>query len=172
MIQASAFLHQRQRQRADDGRIIASIEDYGVARGLLGAVFDAITADGLTPAIRETVFAVSDGEELTEAELGRRLGLAKSTISYRVGRAVKGGWLVNRETHERRPKRLARGQPLPQDAPALPEPAELERFDSSNEVRAGTPVPPPPTCIGCGGETTRYDDDGVPFCDVCWPHKD
>jgi hypothetical protein len=169
MIQASGLLHQRQRRRADDGRIIASIEDYGVARGLLGAVFDAITADGLTPAIRETVIAVSSSEEVTEAELGRRLGLAKSTISYRVSRAVKGGWLENRETDERRPKRLARGQPLPQEADALPEPAELERFDGSNEVRGDTPAPPPPTCIDCGGEITRYDNHGVPFCDACWP---
>ena len=151
-IQAIALLYQCQRERRD-GWVSATLEDYAMAYDLLAPVFAAIAAEGLTPAVRETVEAVKDGEEVSEAELGRRLGLSKATVHYRVGRALKGGWLVNQEQRRGQPARLARGVPLPDAGTALPSPDELRRaFERSNGFRERD-IPPSPL------ETTEADSD-------------
>ena len=90
-IQTVAFLYQCQRSRTREGWVEARIEDYEMARELLAPVFDAVAAEAVTPVIRVTVEAVQGGEEVSETELARRLTLSKSTVSYRVGRALEGG---------------------------------------------------------------------------------
>jgi hypothetical protein len=78
-IQTVAFLYQQQRPCAPTGAVIATIEDYKMARELLAPVFEALTSEGLTAALRETVVAIEEGEEVTnhhlasEAVLARRL---------------------------------------------------------------------------------------------------
>jgi hypothetical protein len=128
VIQTLAMLHQRQRVRDRDGRIIASIDDYKEASWLLEDVFSATVSGGMTPAIRETVEAVgrlsSNGGPVTQSQLISELDLGKSTVSYRVGRALKGGWLVNHTTAKGAPSQLVLGEPLPDGNP-LPDPDEL-----------------------------------------------
>jgi hypothetical protein len=119
-IQAIALLYQCQRQRREDGAIIATLDDYRQARDLLAPIFDSIAAERITPAIRATVHAVQLDEELTETIVAQRLKLAKSTVNYRVKRALAGGWLVNREVRQGCPARLARGAPLPDVKSMLP----------------------------------------------------
>jgi hypothetical protein len=144
-IQAVAVLYQRQRLKTPDGRIIATIADYEIARSLLASVFEALASEGVTPAIRQTVEAVEAGEEVTEAELAQKLRLSKSTVSYRVSRAIKGGWLVNQEIRRGHPGRIVRGIPLPEEATALPDPKRLkEVFESSTAIGDGE-LPPSPT---------------------------
>ena len=63
-IEASALLHQLQRSTTSDGRVVAAVEDYAVARRLLAPIFNTIVADGVTTAIRETVEAVGEDEEV------------------------------------------------------------------------------------------------------------
>ena len=53
-----ALLYQRQRQRSEDGRIIAEQRDYEAVYQLVGPIFQAIAAAGVTPEIRQTVDAV------------------------------------------------------------------------------------------------------------------
>jgi len=145
-IQAVALLHQQQRDRAADDSVIATLVDYAHARELLTPIFDAVIAEGLTNAVRETVEAVNPDEEVTEATLVTRLGLSKSTVSYRVGRAVSGGWLVNRETRKSHAARLARGAPLPGQVHALPTVDQVaERFEGSNEKGEEIYPSPPPS---------------------------
>jgi hypothetical protein len=119
-IQAIALLHQMQRERTPNGDVIATLGDYEIARDLLASVFDTITAEGLTPAIRTTVEAVHDGETITNAQLGNRLDLSASTVSWRVQKAVRRGWLRNLEMRRGHPAQLQRGNPLPDEATALP----------------------------------------------------
>jgi hypothetical protein len=84
-IQAVALLYQRQRWRTAEGWIVATIEeDYAQARDLLAPIFDSLASEGVTPAIRETVEAVKQGEEVTEAALADRMRLAKSTVSSEI----------------------------------------------------------------------------------------
>ena len=45
---------------------MATIEDYAIARELVSPVFDTLAAEGVTPAVRETVEAVREDEEVSE----------------------------------------------------------------------------------------------------------
>ncbi len=143
-IQAIAFLYQCQRRNTAEGWIEATIEDYAMARALLEPVFDALASEMVTPIVRATVEAIKADEEISEAELGRRLKLSKSTVSYRVTRALGGGWLVNRENRQGHASRLARGAALPDAVSALPSVEEIAGvFDCSNgSGEVETPSPP------------------------------
>jgi hypothetical protein len=127
VIQTIAALHQLQRDRDHQGRIIATLDDYAAARWLLEEVFTA-TVNEVTPPIRETVEAVArlskDGSTVTEQQLVQELGLAKSTIHYRVRRAVKSGFLVNQTSQRGAPAQLVIGAPIPDGCP-LPMTEEL-----------------------------------------------
>jgi hypothetical protein len=107
-------------------------------------VFDSIAADAVTPTIRQTVEAIDASEEVSEVELGRRLGISRSTVSYRVGRAVRAGWLLNRETRRGHSARVARGAALPAAVSALPSVEELRQvFEGSNGFGDQSPPSPP-----------------------------
>mgnify|MGYP001331370488 CR=1 FL=1 len=137
VVQSSALLHQVQRERRADGAIIATLGDYELAHRLLSPVFDMMLTGGLTPAVRETVEAVEDGEEITQTELARRLEVSLSTVQWRVRRALRGGWLVNNETRRYHPAQLARGGDLPEMGSALPSPRECYEWTTSR-LRVGT----------------------------------
>jgi hypothetical protein len=68
-VQAIALLHQRHRQRLPSGEVVAALDDYATARDLLAPVFDAISTEGLSSMIRETVEAVPPDKELSQAAL-------------------------------------------------------------------------------------------------------
>jgi hypothetical protein len=156
MIQSLAFLHQLQRPRTAEGWIQATTQDYQAARHLLEPVFDALAQDAITPAVRETVLAVGDQEEVSEASLAQRLQLSRSTISWRVKRALAGGWLVNRETRRGHSARLARGAALPEKVEALPTIEQL--FECSSGLSdTGTPSPLTNDAPGCLTESIQSD---------------
>jgi hypothetical protein len=126
IIKTVALLNQPRRSRDAAGYIIAELTDYSWARELLFASFRSIVTGGITDAVRETCLAVPEEGEVSEADLVKRLGLAKSTIHYRVGRAIKGGWLINLEQRRGYAHRLVRGAPLPEDQSPLPTVETLE----------------------------------------------
>jgi hypothetical protein len=131
LIQACAVLHQRQRERDEFGRIIATQADYRAIYELTAPVFGAVAAEGVTPAARETVAKVSelttgtDGATVSLNELAGALDLDKSAVSRRVRPALRGGFLVNEETGRGKPYKLRVGDPLPKPRPALPAPDEV-----------------------------------------------
>jgi len=58
---------------------------------------------------------------------------------------VARGWLVNNETRNGCPAKLSRGEPLPEDACALPDPDRVrEVFECSKQNPGAAPPPPPP----------------------------
>jgi hypothetical protein len=125
-----ALLNQRHRVRNAEGAIIAELADYEWARKLLLSSFRSIVSGGITDAVRDTCLAVPEEKEFSEADLVKSLGLGKSTIHYRVGRALKGGWLVNLEPRRGYAYRLVRGAPLPDDSSPLPTVERLrEQFE-------------------------------------------
>jgi hypothetical protein len=143
-IQAIALLYQCQRQKTPEDIIIATIDDYRRARELLGPIFDSLVADGVTAATRETIAAIEPDEEVSEAQLAERLQLAKSTVHYRVTRAISGGWLVNHETRKSHAARLSRGAPLPDVKSVLPRPedvvARVGEWDNRSNGSIRTPA--------------------------------
>jgi hypothetical protein len=144
MIEAIAMLHQHQRERDADGRIVANLDDYGHARTLLLDVFQGVSSAGLTPQVRETVAAVQriyEGEPLTKQAIADALGLSKDTAWYRIKRAISLGYLSNDETRKGRPAQIRPGDPLPDDRPALPTVGELVSRVSDRRETASTVQP-------------------------------
>jgi hypothetical protein len=177
-VRTIAFLYQCQREKGADGSVIATIDDYTEARDLLSQFFGFVATEGLTPAIRETIEAVPMGREVSLTELAAKLGVSKSTASWRVKRALSTGWLVNKEHLRGLPMRLEREGSLPSATNVLPEPElvrvrfeeeeRLERnsnaaglpgrasppsdvegaFDGSMSTPGSTPIPLPPMEVG------------------------
>ena len=64
---------------------------------------------------------------LSERQLADKLGLAPSTVSERVHKAIAGGWLVNEESKPGVPARLKIGSSMPNPDSSLPTVADLGR---------------------------------------------
>ena len=130
LIAASAILHQQQRERDDQGRIVADEMDYRIVYELAAPVFGAAASEGVTPAVRETVAKVaeltkgSENDTISAHALGDALGISRSALSYRLKPAFKGGFLVNEEPTRGKPYKLRVGAPLPDDA-TLPAPERV-----------------------------------------------
>jgi len=121
-VKTLALLHQRQRQQAPGGEILATIEDYAVVEELFAPSFAAIAEDLCPPMIWDMVDAIGSSErDISETQLAHRLRLTKQAISPRVRRALKEGWLVNDEPRRGLPYRLRRGGLMPGDVLPLPE---------------------------------------------------
>jgi hypothetical protein len=130
-IRASALLYQRQRERDEFGRIIASEGDYRIVYDLAAPVFGAVAAQGVTPAVRGTVQKVAqlttgpEGGTISLNQLATALNLDKSSVSRRVRPALRGGFLINDELGRGKPYKLRVGDPLPQERAALPTPEQV-----------------------------------------------
>jgi len=110
-IKTIAFIHQRRRRRAADGKIEAAMDDYQVAQKLLFGSFAHAAAEGITAVIRETVEKIGETEAITREELGRRLGRPKQTVSWRVKKALDLELLT--EVVQGRSRLLRRNRALP-----------------------------------------------------------
>jgi hypothetical protein len=128
LIKAVAVLRHAHRARDSAGRLIAEIEDYATVHELVADIYAASTT-GASRKVRETVEAVAalkaEGEDsITATAVAARLGVTKAAAVGRIGTALRGGWLVNHEERDRRPYRLALGEPLPPES-GLPLPSSL-----------------------------------------------
>ncbi len=126
-VQTLAVLHQRHRERRGDGTIVASVDDYRVARDLLEMSFYLAAVADLTPAIREMVEAIARAKEPpSEADLARELRVTRQAIWGRLRKPLEKRWVVNDEPVPGRPARLRRERFLPEVQTALPEASEAE----------------------------------------------
>jgi hypothetical protein len=135
LICAHAILHQTQRERDRDGRIIATLADYRAVYEIIADVIsDAVqaTVSAITRATVETVAKlIKDAQrenrpaEISKAQLANALKLDTSTACRRALKAIHDGYLVNLETKEKQPARYVIGDPMPTDSPVLPHPDEL-----------------------------------------------
>jgi len=132
LIRAHALLHQASRDRDDEGRIVATIEeDYAAVREPVVDLVGEGVETTVPKTVRETVEAVkwlregSQGEPVTVAELVRKLELDRSTVSRRVRSAKDRGYLRDLEDNPRKPSRLVLGDVLPDDVQILPSPQDV-----------------------------------------------
>lgn len=130
-IQAVALLFQEQRKIDSEGRIVATVEDYRVAKDVFESVFDMAATGGVNDAVRETVGAVEKlhketGNPATVARLAEELNLSQMGAWYRVKRALTLGHLVNEESRPYQRAKLILGDPLPEKTSALPSPESLK----------------------------------------------
>lgn len=127
LIKTHALLHQASRDRAVNGAVVATIEDYQAAYQLAYDLIAEGVGQAVSATVRETVEAVRqhlqhspDGVMLKT--ILEDLGLDKSATSRRVKTALAAGYLVNLEEKRGKPMRLVLGDPLPEDAPVIPHP--------------------------------------------------
>jgi len=139
LIRSHALLHQASRDRDDEGKVIATIEDYTVVHQL---VFDIISegVEATVPAtVREVVEAVTDSKEpLSISQLANILGLDKSATSRRWKNAQARGYVKNLEEKRGKPAQIVVADPLPDDVDVLPTPDRVAE------------------CCGIAGAQERY----------------
>lgn len=136
LIQAHAFAHQLQRDRDEEGRVVAARADYEAAHRLLAPVFET-TRDEVRPSWRETWAAVEElnaqrpeGSDPGEGVTYQAVADASPSIETR-GAAkrrcapmIEAGHLRNL-SHKYQDARLVLGRSLPEPYRTLPTPTEV-----------------------------------------------
>jgi hypothetical protein len=124
LIRSHALLHQAQRKQDDEGRVIATLEDYEIVRGLVADLLAEGLDANTSSTLRETLSAVRELTETNEvtnyAAVARKLGLDKATALRRVRVAIEKGFVRNLEDRKGREARLVCGEPMPDDVQLLP----------------------------------------------------
>jgi len=127
LIKTHAILHQHQRERDEQDRVVAAIDDYTAIYELVADLVAAGVEASVPQTIRETVDAVSaltkkwpDG--VPHSAVKAALGLDKSTVSRRVKHAIGLGYLVDEQEKRGQPALLRLGDPLPVELEVLPSP--------------------------------------------------
>lgn len=137
LIRAHAVLHQAGREQNPDGRIVASLGDYGQVRELVVELVSAGVESTVPAIVRETVEVVgrlldeTGKESVTSREVGEELELERGPISRRVRLSLDAGYLRNLEDRKGRPARLVLGDDMPEDLQILPTVEELRNRDDS-----------------------------------------
>lgn len=131
LIRAHAILHQAGRDRAEDGRIVATLDDYASVRDLVADLVSEGIEATVPVTVRETIAALKrlhaeESEPVTIATLAQELELDKSAAWRRVRTAMDRGYLKNLEDRKGRPARLVPGDALPDDIEILPSPERLQ----------------------------------------------
>ena len=133
LICASALVHQENRARDEQGRIVASGSDYRLVHQLVAEVVAQGSGQAISAGIRETVEAVRElfhagphynDDPITIAELEKALDLHRTSVTRRVIGAITMELLMDVGRHGRR--ELVPGNPLPEDRGVLPSPDELD----------------------------------------------
>jgi hypothetical protein len=145
LIEAHALLHRELRERDNQGRILATLDDYAAIRELVADLFAESVDATVKPETREAVAAVKSlgKDEVSVTEIGKFLKLDTSAASRRVRDAVSRGYLANNETRKGRPARIALGDPMPSDRQILPSPTELAECCTVAGLSEGYVTPSP-----------------------------
>jgi hypothetical protein len=152
LIRAHAILHQVTRECDERGRIIATLEDYAVVRGLVSDLVSEGIEATVPKSVRDAVHAVArlhardDAQPVAVIQVAKDLKLDRSAASRRLRSAKDRGFLRDLEDNPRKPSRLVPGDPLPEDLEILPKPEDVQAYKAC--TRAGEiggrhpPLPP------------------------------
>lgn len=129
LIRSHAILHQQSRDRDDQGRIIATLDDYAEVRRLVADIIAEAVGSIVPEVVRDTVMAVAKlaGDNgVMAAKVAEYLELDKSTVSRRLRMSADGGYVHNLEDKRGKPGRWVIGDPLPEKIELLPQPHNLQ----------------------------------------------
>jgi hypothetical protein len=143
-IKTLAVMHQARRKRDAQGRIIATMQDYSMARDLLNDLLSQGIGATVSQSVRDTVAAVKalapDGQTTNSKAVAAQLNVGKGAASNRISNALSEGYIVNLQEPGKRGHKLALGSPLPEDTLLLPEPHELLNAAACNIVQQFTSI--------------------------------
>ena len=148
LIRAHAVLHQASRDRDDQGRIVATVDDYAIVRELVAdLVAEGIDAT-VSATVRATVEAVRKlvddvaGAPVPLSPIAEELRLDKSAASRRLRTAISKGYVKNLEDRRGMAGRYVIGEPMPEDVVVLPTAEEVLEALQCCTVAAGDKHPP------------------------------
>lgn len=145
LIRAHAVLHQATRKRDEQGRIVATVDDYAVVRDLIDDLVSEGVEATVSPTVRETVQAVAEApsaEGLSISRLAAALQVDKSVASRRWQAAREGGYLKNLEDGRGKPAKIVIADRLPDEVQVLPTAEHLAEHSTVAGGAAGAPAPP------------------------------
>jgi len=150
LIKAHSILHQANRERDIQGRILATLDDYAVIRNLVSNVISDSVGATVDKKVREVVIAVEkaivgDNDHATLQHLCNTLKLHKSTVSRRVSQAISSGYLVNTQDKRGKPYKLIIGEPLPGEVELLPAPEKVGCCTVADIPKEYSTTPPSPS---------------------------
>jgi hypothetical protein len=135
LVKAHALLQQCSRDTDDHGRVVATLEDYGIVRELVADLIADAAERAVPDTVRQTVEAVLElakddllGDGVTGTQVAAHLGIDKSSALRRIRVAIARGFVRNLQERRSRPARLVEGDALPKDRALLPSVDELERL--------------------------------------------
>jgi len=120
LIKSAALIRHHQRQLDGEGRIVATLADYETVRELVNDMYiDSST--GATSDVRKLVEAVisldssrAEGGKITNTTLAKQLETGVKQVTRRAQKAIKQGWLLNREQRKSYPADYAPSEPMPE----------------------------------------------------------
>ncbi len=120
LVKTVTLIRQASRQTDGEGRLVATLSDYETVRELVNAMYiDSST--GATNEIRRLVEAVRllgtqqvSGNSITNTTLAKHLDIGQVQANRRAKKAMKEGWIVNREQRKSYPADYAPGEPMPE----------------------------------------------------------
>jgi hypothetical protein len=126
----NAILHQKTRTRDEQGRIVATLDDYQIIYDLIAEVLAEAMEATVPKHVRQTVEAVTDimpkrGGHARVIDVAARLKIDKSAASRRCKRAADLGYICNEEQSKGREAKYVTQNPLPDDVPVLPHPDQV-----------------------------------------------
>ena len=134
LIRAHAVLHQATRERDDRDKIVATLEDYAVVRGLVSDLVSEGIEATVPKSVCEAVHAVArlhaqeDAQPVAVIQVAKDLKLDRSAASRRLRSAKDRGFLRDLEDNPRKPSRLVSGRrgdtPPPPGNECTPHPTE------------------------------------------------
>lgn len=126
LVRAHAVLHQANREKDEEGRVVADLDDYAAIRELVADLVAEGVEATVPKTVRETVEAAkrlledSESEPITTAAVAGELKLDKSAALRRVKTAIDRGHLKNLEDRRGRPARIILGEPIAGEVELLP----------------------------------------------------
>jgi hypothetical protein len=171
LIRAHAMLHQLSRDRDNQDRIIATIEDYQVVRELVADVITEGAERAVSDTVRKTVDAVVElthglRQMPTSAQaVATHLNIDKSNAGRRLRMAADGGYIENLEPRRGMTAQWVKGEELPDAKTVLPD-AEVLRCCGG--VAAGVA----PVDLECCGVAPESEGEEHPGADHEHPRAD
>jgi len=165
LIKAHAALQAHQRPRDEHGRVVALAEDYEVVYHLVADIIAHGTGAKVDSRVRELVAVVERlaGEDgVTVKSVAQELAMHESSAWRLVQKALKKGFLINRETRPRAPAKLVVGDPIPPDGTVIPCPETIfKNYHSSPPENGKTAQTSSETYAKSGDEVFTADENLV-----------